>query len=525
VLPSSPCEGATKAVLGKTTCEPIGDCDAPLPAAAIVVDPAGPIDATHTRTIGAALSVAAPGAVVAVAPGTYAESLVVRRDVTIVGKCARDVIVSAADTTTPGVDVEESVLTISGITLTGHLHGASIGSRSRVHLQDVLVDGAHEVGIAADGEGTTVDLQGVVVRGTNASAGGVLGRGIDIGAVTLTMTSSSIESSADAGLFTRGGAISISDSVIVGSGGRGVHLAFGATLDALHVAIVEGTEIGVYAVNALTRAHLEESTIERTRAGGGDLFGRGIMVASGATLALRSSAVRASQLTGVLVSDGNATIDQSVVEGVEPDPNGDGGSALVALSKATVSASGTAFVGASGIGVLADASDVRLLGSAIIDTRAFGALASAGARLTLDHSAIDRTRVAGVLAMGQATEATLTHAYVGTVRAAPDGRFGHGLVATDGARADAIVSAIRRCDRAGLFFASARGLVDRSIVSENAVGAHTQDGTALVQSTDTLAPPNPDELRITPATSLVANGVVSDAAELEVPSASAAGND
>src|SRR5262249_12282480 len=133
VVPPAACTRASMAVLGETSCVPIGDCARPFPPpnTSIVVDPRAKPDATHARTIAAALESAAPGATVAIATGTYDESLVLRRDVTIVGRCARDVVIrSPAQGTGAGVDVMNAVVGISGVTLDGHLHGVAIGDHA-----------------------------------------------------------------------------------------------------------------------------------------------------------------------------------------------------------------------------------------------------------------------------------------------------------------------------------------------------------------------------------------------------------
>ena len=80
-------------------------------------------------------------------------------------------------------------------------------------------------------------------------------------------------------------------------------------------------------------------------------------------------------------------------------------------------------------------------------------------------------------------------------------------------------TAVAECAIA-LMWAAARGLADRSIVTENAIGAHVQDGTSFVTSTDTLSPPSPNELRITAATSFEANAVDRDDTEQPLPQSS-----
>lgn len=85
-----------------------------------------PVDANYFRTIQAAIAQAAAGAVSAVAPGTYVESLEPLRAVTIVGlRCAADVVVQSPGGNTSGLRLRSSVVTLEGITLRGQYTGVA----------------------------------------------------------------------------------------------------------------------------------------------------------------------------------------------------------------------------------------------------------------------------------------------------------------------------------------------------------------------------------------------------------------
>lgn len=78
--PAVACTGATRERLGDAACVPVGDCNAPFPpAGALLVDDdftAAQIDATHFRSVGAALAAAPAGGVVAVDAGRYEDVVI-----------------------------------------------------------------------------------------------------------------------------------------------------------------------------------------------------------------------------------------------------------------------------------------------------------------------------------------------------------------------------------------------------------------------------------------------------------------
>ena len=129
VVPATACTGATRDVLGSTTCAPVGDCAGAFPPAdaTLFVDPNGASDATHFATIGAALVAAGSGAVIAVAAGQYPESLLANKDVTIAGRCAAQVSIVGGGSRVRGLRVEGAHVIARGLTITKQFVGVSVG--------------------------------------------------------------------------------------------------------------------------------------------------------------------------------------------------------------------------------------------------------------------------------------------------------------------------------------------------------------------------------------------------------------
>src|SRR5205085_374296 len=103
------CDGATRESAASADCVPVGNCDAPFPpAGAIVVDDSftdAQVDATHFKTISAAIDAATAGATVAIESGTYAEEIKIGKSLKLVGRCAEKVVITpgAFGATDPGI--------------------------------------------------------------------------------------------------------------------------------------------------------------------------------------------------------------------------------------------------------------------------------------------------------------------------------------------------------------------------------------------------------------------------------------
>ena len=83
VVPAKPCGGDTRARLGDRACVAVDDCAAPFPPAGATL-----VTATGAMTLAAAVDVAPPGATSAVDEGAYELAAVLKKDLTIVGRCA-----------------------------------------------------------------------------------------------------------------------------------------------------------------------------------------------------------------------------------------------------------------------------------------------------------------------------------------------------------------------------------------------------------------------------------------------------
>ncbi|MBS2018655.1 MAG: right-handed parallel beta-helix repeat-containing protein [Deltaproteobacteria bacterium] len=142
------CTGATREDVTTGGCVPIGDCNAafPPPGATLFVDDDGPEDATHFRTLKAAMNVAKPGTIVAVEAGTYKEviELTAPGGVTVAGRCAEKVRFESPGGIRAGIFGNDTG-TIRGVTVSG-FRGGILLEGGAMTVEDVVLDGNDTLG-------------------------------------------------------------------------------------------------------------------------------------------------------------------------------------------------------------------------------------------------------------------------------------------------------------------------------------------------------------------------------------------
>lgn len=402
------CARGTFALPGETICHPTSTCADV--TGAIYVDasamPGGDgSTARPLRTIGDAIAVASPDAMIAVRAGKYAENIVLRKPVTIAGVCAERVSVEGVRTDMAAIEVRTTAklrgLSVSGpergivvrdgdaeldalwihdtshIGLTVDVSTTKIG---RVILRGSLIESAKIAGVAAFGAEATIERS--AIRDTRMLAGqggaGVLSqfyRGI---APRVLVTGSLVEKCHEAGIGVAGGSLEVINTLVRnvapmanGTVGNGILASYdktSGTVPSLRVSgsVIESThEIGI----ALNKG---EGTIEDTTVAivlpspKNKLYGVGIQAEPTTKLTVRDSMVlethhigigffgATGRVQGTMVSASNSTgIAISDAEGVR---------SMVEVTRTIVEGSGF-------VGVLVAGSDATLSTSEIRNTR------------------------------------------------------------------------------------------------------------------------------------------------------------
>ncbi|MDP1824156.1 MAG: right-handed parallel beta-helix repeat-containing protein [Archangium sp.] len=407
-LPIVPCTGATRAAIGSAACQPIGDCGAAFPpaAATLFVDAsfgAGMLDATHFATISGALGSAAAGATIAVAPGTYGESLVATRPVKLIGRCAGQVRLSGSPALTvlavQGVEME-------GFTVRDSTLAARVEGGGQLTLRHCVLDANRRSGVQALDPGSRLTLEDVVVRGTLVDpATQTFGQGIAASySAHVTLTDVELSQNRETGLFLdRAGTTATLTRTLVsgtlprastGKLGMGIAVQGGAALDAETLVLQDNRAAGLLVTQPTSRAALVDAVVRRTSLGldnAGTPMGMAVVVLQGGALSWTGGAAEDAP-HGLLMTDN-------------------------APSAATLS-----FVTARG---------VQGAGSST-----FGLSAQGAARLTLEHVAVLSVVGSGVQALSLA-EVSLDHVGVFDTT-------GVGLRAQDAARVRGTAVEVRR---------------------------------------------------------------------------------
>lgn len=149
LAPGVKCSGATREDVKTGRCVPVGDCNAAFPpaGATLFVDDDGAEDATHFKTLAAAMAVAKPGSTVAVEAGTYKEviDLAVSPGVNVVGRCPEKVRFESPGGPRAGIFGNDTG-TVRGVTVSG-FRGGILLEGGAMTVEDVVIDGNDTLGI------------------------------------------------------------------------------------------------------------------------------------------------------------------------------------------------------------------------------------------------------------------------------------------------------------------------------------------------------------------------------------------
>jgi len=487
ILPREPCAPGFIAIPGESTCREVALCAAGTWGDIPVENDTEYVDAGYAgmdsdgsapkpwTTIQDAVDAAAPGAIVAIAAGSYLE------DVAVSGKAVRLWGVCPALVEVQGTGAELAAVQVLSGAANTEVHSLAIGGsvmgvfssgsldvlleRVWVHdngeraidfendlgptslaIRDSLVEWNQEVGVFANDAEVTVETS--VVRNTLPNAQGLFGHGLSMATTgapaTLLLRRSVVEQSREAGMLLRGLHATVEASVVRGTltnaqgiGGRGVS------------------------------AQVSSTTGVPT------------------TLQLRTSVIAENHETGVFLSASEATVEATVVRDVLPDAflSGRGVSAQVGSTPATPSKlllRTSLLDRCQETGVLVGGSEVTLEASAIRDTLPGLELISQGvtvlaidnapATLTMHASLVERSRQVGVLVVD--AQATIDASVVRDTSPTELGLFGRGIGVED-VVTTALPSTLRlrnslveQNHEFGLFVGAAEATVETSVVRD-----------------------------------------------------------
>jgi hypothetical protein len=463
VLPATACGTGTRERLGSTTCEAVTDCNAPFPPATATLFvraayTAAEVDASHFRTVTEALAVAAAGATIAVDAGAYNEKLTPAKNVTIIGRCAEQVVFATNDGTGPGLRIENVDVVAKNMTFRGFQGGvAAFGSKTS--LSGIVVEDSILNGISASNAGTVLGLSNVVVRGTRLPVANNQSFGL---------------------VAQKGATLEVDDSVI-------------ADNDFANV-VSTGADVHTHVTRSIIRDGRPPTTGTFAKS-----FGVGFYVSNGGALSLEESAVVDNAADGIVVTKGTSagaaasgTIARSVVRGTKLDPIRDTGRGIEAGNSSTVIVEQTTSFGNADVDLLvteagtADIHESTTFGSAGDDPLALagaGLLVSTGATAKVRSLAVISPRGVGIQVQDTGTLDFASSLVLG-VRPQPklDAKghdYGFGITVGKGSTFTATRSTIERASSVALLAESGTLLLDGVLIRQTQASRRGESGRGI----------------------------------------------
>lgn len=553
VVPATACTGASRDALGEKSCVSLGSCSAAAPPeATIFVDAAfATVDATHVKTIGEGLALATDGATIAVAKGTYPENLTIRKDVTIVGRCAGEVIVEGA-TDRPAAAIDTgAVVTLRGLTIRGGRRGVTIaGPRAVVNLDAMLFEANQEAAISAI-ELAAVKGKNVVVRGTLPTGASAITNGVftDIEG-TVTLEESAIVGAADAAVgATGGGVVTLRRTVVRDTvtrpdkvGGLGARAFEEGRVELFESTIMKSRGTAILVGRTKGVASVVRSSIVDTMIDNRPTYetGNAVSIHDSGRLELKASTVADNVAAAVFVSKGGASakIEFSAIVGTRAEGQTAGGLGVGVGEAASAEVVDTVIHGSALVAMQASSKDAKLTVTRclVADTRGSSntskrvpagrggtaVVAIRGASADVTSSTIVHSREIAVAAGDAGSRLSLTKTLVtGTFRNAA-GEFGHGVMALAGTNVFVTRSIVESSAGVGVVFANGSGVVSRSVIYNNAIGIHAEQGSTLVESAEIPQVLEPGAVVVTPDTRFEMNLTKVGSGEIPLPSIEAA---
>ncbi|MBI3184418.1 MAG: right-handed parallel beta-helix repeat-containing protein [Myxococcales bacterium] len=541
-LPTATCASATREELGSASCVPLGDCSAPFPPAGathLVDDSYTQEDATHFRTVGAALRAAPAGALIAIEQGTYPEDLVVSRTVKLVGRCAAKVRVVAPPNGYTGLTVNAQGVEAQGLTLANHWWGVDVRGGASLTLSQTVVEGSLDNGVMVGDPGSRLRLTGSVVRGTkpyqSPSGFGVL----VVKGASLEMDTTSVAANRGAGLYVSepGTTASVSRSVVRdtqvdldGLFGYGITVTRGAKLSLASSAVLTSHRAGLNLQHAGTSAVVSETVVRGTLPDNRRAYGVGISVVGGAKLELSRSQLTETAGPGIVTVDlgTDAKLRDSVMLDNLVDREGFFGDGAYAFGGSKLSLDRCALVRNHSAGVFAgDANTVLTLTRSLIRdsrntpqpeaTMGMGAAALGGATVRLFESAVvDNLHSAVFLLYGGKAEATGS-LLLDTRPVGAEKLLGHGVFLQEGSSADLTSTVVQGSEGIGLVASDSAAALRACYLGFNEVGVHVQDGSTLSELDVVPASVAPREVAVSSDTVFAGNRVRVGSGTLALP--------
>lgn len=436
----------------------------PLYVSADTGDDAANGDKDHPfKTIGKAVKIVKTSQYVAVAAGTYNESLTLDADAYITGRCAAMVhVVGALGVPVVLVTGEKAnkIVGISGVHFSGKGTGIRVaGTPSLVLLREVMVEGVAVAGLSV-GVASSVSFLHSLIVGTLPSSDGVFGRGVEaLHGAHLTLTDVRISGSRELGVLVSDEGTSLSAKAVLidgtlaqasdGQAGRGIGVQNGAHATLIDTRLSGNRETGLYVGGSATTLAANGLLIDGTRSAEIDnQYGIGMAVNDGAQVTMQDVRLSGNREVGLLLSHTNSKIEalHLLVDGTLPRQSDNKfGRGINVLKGATLTLVDARLSGNRGVGLSLSGANIALQATRLLIDSTLpqqnskengrGLSVQFGAKVKLQNVRLTGNRELGLLVAGEATSLDASDLLVdGTLAQQSDQQFGWGIAVLPGAQ-------------------------------------------------------------------------------------------
>lgn len=281
--------------------------------------------------------------------------------------------------------------------------GVEVAAGASLWASGLLIEENHDAGLVARGDGAEVTVEDTTVRATLPREDGTFGRGVVVQEeASFSATALLLEGNHEVGLIAsgEGTVVALDDATIRGTlpmgdgtSGHGVDVLDGAALSASSLVLEGNQEAGLIAAGPGTDVTLEDATVRGTRLRADGVLGRGINVQGGASLSADGLRLEGNHSAGLYVGDEGTTcvLSDATIRDTQPQWDGSHGEGVAVQFGALLSASGLRLEGnhstglsATGQETLVDLQDTEVRGTQVgsEQNQGFGLVAQGEAVVT-----------------------------------------------------------------------------------------------------------------------------------------------